>query len=284
MECVRPILVGKSYHTKRYVPCGKCSQCKANLRAEWCGRLTIELMDSFKSYFVTLTYADENLRFNSMAIASVWKDDIQRYLKRLRKRLGSCVRFFCTAEYGSQTRRPHYHLLFFFSKDLEKLELKETELFDVISDSWGKGLCHFGEVTPASIAYTTKYCMKDSACPTGANAVFRLMSRVPPLGSSKDYSEEELGSFRYYGQTFKTSRLFRDKVKKSFDVDYQRLIKLEAEKSTILRYMRNFSSWCVKNNKDKNDLKVQDEYRKFLENKKQQKNMLLQKHVKQEIL
>lgn len=284
MECLKPILVGKGYHTKRYVPCGKCAMCMANLRAEWCGRLMTEFYSSYESLFVTYTYDDDHIAetFNNNLIASVWKSHMQKYFKRLRKVLGKeSIRYFLTAEYGSKTFRPHYHALLFFPR---KLDITEKQLFDIITNTWSKGLVHFGKVEPASVAYTTKYCMKPSAIPTGGNNTFRLMSRFPPLGSSKDYSIEELGSFRLYGQTYKTSTLYRNKLKNALSDDLQRELKYQSDMAQLQRQQRHFARWCKQNGYNVDSIDSMIEYYKQKQIVKENQHMLHLKHIKEEKL
>lgn len=276
MECKKPILVGKVRSKQRYVPCGKCAQCKANLRAEWCGRLAVENYYCKRSYFVTLTYSDENLKLSSVGVPSVWKDDIQRFIKRLRKKIN--LRYFCTSEYGSKTLRPHYHILFFLEQDMEVLDFG-----NLIDETWKVGRNHIGEVSPASIAYCTKYCMKDNkGYPYGANPPFRLMSKVPPLGNQITLNERSIGSFNFFGQRYKTSRLFRDKFYTANDLGEQ--LKALAESQQARRQQARYAAWCQKNSKDMHAIETRIEYGLWLEQRKKTAHELHLKHIKEEIL
>lgn len=276
MECKKPILVGKVRSKQRLVPCGKCAQCKANLRAEWCGRLAVENYHTKRSYFVTLTYSDENLKFSNQGVPSVWKHHIQKFLKRVRKVI-KC-RYFCTSEYGSKTQRPHYHIIFFLEEDMEVLDFG-----NLMERKWTNGIIHLGDVTPASIAYCTKYCMKEQkAYPFGANPPFRLMSKVPPLGYQLNLDERTCGSFDFFGQKFKTARLYRDKFYNSNDLG--EALKVLAETRQAQRQQARFAAWCRKNNKDINTMDSKIEYGLWLEQKKQSAHELHLKHIKEEIL
>ena len=64
------------------------------------------------SLFLTLTYNNENLPKHG-----VFKEEIQLFLKRLRISLDRLhykhnLRYFACAEYGSTSKRPHYHMYF----------------------------------------------------------------------------------------------------------------------------------------------------------------------------
>ena len=47
----------------------------------------------------------------------LWYDDIRKYIARLRKwflkEYGEKIRYYIICEYGSQSFRPHYHILLF---------------------------------------------------------------------------------------------------------------------------------------------------------------------------
>lgn len=214
MECQHPLLLLKK---KRYVPCGKCPACLANYRAEWTFRLNSEFLNCNFGLFVTLTYDDEHL-----PVDGVCKRDVQLFLKRLRKELGNgSFRYFITAEYGDRTSRPHYHGLFFFSIK------RDVKIYDQIVLCWKNGNVQFGEIEPASVAYCTKYCMKQTESPAGSSPLFRLISTRPALGSNYlekniDYHVENLNLSRASlpWSSSRLPRLFRDKIKLQVEDNY----------------------------------------------------------------
>lgn len=124
------------------LPCGRCLSCLKAKRNEWIVRLSEEHKVSKDSYFITLTYSDENIpytfdqetgeKFNVLC-----PSDTQLFLKRLRKKL-SCydvkLRYFLLGEYGPTTFRAHYHCLFFFDR-----VLSVSLLLRLIRESWSLG-------------------------------------------------------------------------------------------------------------------------------------------------
>ncbi len=117
--------------------------------------------------FVTLTYADPFLPPGG----SLRKADFQKFMKRLRKRVGR-VRFFHCGEYGEQFSRPHYHaLLFGFGfPDKKPWADRGTGLVwrsDLLEEVWPFGQSEIGTVTFESAAYVARYCTKKV---TGASA------------------------------------------------------------------------------------------------------------------
>lgn len=85
-------------------------------RQEWTFRLMLEMRESPFNYFVTLTYDQEHLPSDGVSLG-----EVQRFMKRLRKRLSARstkVRFFAVGEYGSQSGRAHYHLLLFTDREI----------------------------------------------------------------------------------------------------------------------------------------------------------------------
>jgi hypothetical protein len=94
------------------VPCGKCVLCRDKKAREWSFRATCENVFSESiPLFLTLTYNNENL-----PKYGVFKEEVQLFLKRLRISLDRLyykhnLRYFACAEYGSKSKRPHYHML-----------------------------------------------------------------------------------------------------------------------------------------------------------------------------
>lgn len=180
MECQQP----KYLHQRDItVPCGKCAFCLATRRSDWVQRLMQEWRSSEGSAFVTLTYDRKNVPIEpGIAEDGTWSRpvqtlrcaDLQKYFKRIRK-AGYRIRYYAVGEYGSETFRPHYHVIFFGA-------IPE----DVIRQHWPFGIVHIGKLTLASCGYCTKYVI-NSRMPgmrDGRKPPFQIMSRRPGIGSS----------------------------------------------------------------------------------------------------
>lgn len=161
------------------VPCGKCYACLSNKRAAWAFRLQKEEQYSSSAYFFTLTYQDDKVPVNEAGYPCVSKDDIQRFMKRLRKMYApNKIRYFVTSEYGPTTHRPHYHGIIFNSP-----APTVDRFYRDLESAWRNGFVEAGSCTPASINYCAKYCITKHSTPAGYTPCFSLMSRRPGLGS-----------------------------------------------------------------------------------------------------
>lgn len=150
--CVSPFQM--EHKTKMMdLPCGKCYECNKTRISGWAFRLMQELKVSCSAYFVTLTYAPENTPKTKNNFATLCKEDVQKWLKRLRKINKEKIKYYAVGEYGSKTNRPHYHIILFNAK-LETIELSWSLDKKII------GYVHIGEITEASVAYTLKYINK----------------------------------------------------------------------------------------------------------------------------
>lgn len=176
-KCGYPI----SYSLTKFieVPCGVCVACRHNHAQAWAFRCLAELqVTDGDSYFLTLTYDDAHNP------GYVNKKALQDFHKRLRKAFGP-FRFYCCAEYGDTTHRPHYHGIYYGLNvpDLEVFASRgDVSLYtsEKLSNLWGLGFVTLGAVTPASCAYVSGYVSKKFEQP----GVFQLMSRRPGIGLS----------------------------------------------------------------------------------------------------
>lgn len=176
------------------VPCGKCLACRIAKRREWSIRMLHELSSYDDAVFLTLTYKDDCLPPNG----SLVKADLQKFFKRLRKRLdseGRKIRYFACGEYGDYKQRPHYHAIVF------GLSLRPTDK-QLVKDSWrfcdwsNGAICKgaFGMVEPDSIRYVAQYIDKKFSgdlaeveyVSKGREPVFKLSS----LGLGRDYCDK----------------------------------------------------------------------------------------------
>lgn len=158
MQCTKPIRIFpdkessviKQYPEGLEVPCGKCALCKKKKAHEWSMRCLHELSGFEQNVFITLTYDEQHIPEGQ----SLRKTDLQKFFKRLRKRLEERkIRYFACGEYGDQTQRPHYHAII-FGMGLQYEEQK------IIQEAWPLGKVHFGMAEPASIRYVAQYINK----------------------------------------------------------------------------------------------------------------------------
>lgn len=113
-------------------PCGHCLPCRINRSRIWTHRLLLEQAQHSDSSFVTLTYNEENNPYGS----ELDPESLQKFIKRLRKKIPQKIRYFAVGEYGDQNFRPHYHLAMF------GLSLLHT---DVVNDAWNSGIDLLGD-------------------------------------------------------------------------------------------------------------------------------------------
>lgn len=126
---------------KLVVPCGHCEECNHKRVNDLVFRAYHEYLDceTHKGFtlFQTLTYSEPNVPIAG-GFRFFRKSDLQRFFKRLRKRLSDDgfkvdgnLKYLVTCEYGSKHFRPHYHPLFFVKFDIT------PELFDsYVSECW----------------------------------------------------------------------------------------------------------------------------------------------------
>lgn len=181
-SCLTPI-----YAHGRQLPCGKCGFCLRKRSLEWNFRLTEEAQNWRTTSFVTLTYDEKHFPTDG----SVSIDVCQRFLKRLRKQ-GVNFKYYLVSEYGPQTLRPHYHVIFFHDLDPEFF-------YDRVETAWGNGLISLGDVNEARINYVANYHITKTFVPSGRSKTFCLMSKC--LGVSY-LTSSRLDFFRNSGQMY----------------------------------------------------------------------------------
>lgn len=134
-----------------------------------------------RSWFITLTYADERVPRTATAPdegrATLRKKDLDLFLKRTRKN-NVPFRYFACGEYGDLTDRPHYHLAI-FPTDLQH-HSRYTE-------KWEAGFVTISELQPTRAKYVARYTLKKlnktmESVLDGREAEFASMSRFPGLG------------------------------------------------------------------------------------------------------
>jgi hypothetical protein len=145
------------------LPCGQCIGCRLERSRQWAMRCLHESSLHDRNAFITLTYDDSNLPLGG----SLDYADFQKFMKRLRRRVKSPVRFYMGGEYGQNgTIRPHFHACLFGFDFLDKVYFKKTSSGEKIYTSklleslWPFGLSSVGNVTFESAAYIARYCVQ----------------------------------------------------------------------------------------------------------------------------
>lgn len=225
MRCTRPVLerckTGPVEVIQR--PCGKCPACLANKAQDWVYRLYAEEKLHARSCFVTLTYDEEHVKKlvqSPTGLYSLSRKEAQDFMKRIRKAVYPVkVRFYLAGEYGENTKRAHFHVLLFGIG---------PESREIIEKAWNRGFVQVGNVSPSSIAYVARYCVKklykdsEEYKALGLEPEFCLMSRNPGIGFNalrKGLRRTEDGQYFvwYQGQRHRAPRYFVDKVRTGFE-------------------------------------------------------------------
>ncbi len=137
------------------VPCGKCHHCLQKRRGQWAFRLQQELKTAHTASFITLTYDEDQIPRTECGWPTLEPKDLQNFWKRLRKYTAyhhqHKIKYLAVGEYGTQTKRPHYHAITF---NLPQHLLKNATKLPEI---WNKGLTHIGDANDKSILYTLSY-------------------------------------------------------------------------------------------------------------------------------
>lgn len=239
------IVSGKTYDVEEYrkhpfkwfvqpIPCGNCLECKLRKSQEWSFRCMKEASKYENNIMLTLTYDDEHLPkskyvnletgelFESLTLK---KDDVQKFMKRLRKKFGEGIRFFMCGEYGSDseykdwkgqvrkgTERPHYHIILFNIK-VEDLRFYKWSFCDWSKDKyplfksktmeklWPFGFVDLNEVTKETCDYVARYTTKKLKGDY-AKKEYEEKGRIPPYlnmsrnpGIGYDFFEENKEKF-----------------------------------------------------------------------------------------
>lgn len=208
MKCPNPIVVRDKKNKSYYAPCGKCPVCLTNRREDWTIRMIEESKNHLYSVFITLTYDEENIKFNDLGFARVVKEDLQKFIKRLRSKIQHEIKYFAISEYGPATHRPHYHIIAF------GLGVHHTS---VIERSWDLGIVTVDKLNIRRISYSARYHADKGYTPRGREPTFCLMSKG--LGKSyienmRDYHEGKPETMYYQLYQFKKKmpRYYKEKL------------------------------------------------------------------------
>lgn len=212
MNCTRPQLIRVEGRKKEiYINCGYCLACRINRTREWTQRLLHESYISKSTYFITLSYNEDNLPFDNNGNMCVCKEDVQKFFKRLRKHYPEeNIRYFLGSEYGELGGRPHYHCIVYNLPDDILAPCKDyvkgmplttihkghqSYINRKLNDIWQLGFVSIGEINRQRVSYCAKYFITKQDVDPILTKNFNLMSRRPGIGSQ--YCDNQKEFIRY---------------------------------------------------------------------------------------
>lgn len=211
-----------------YVPCGHCPECLQAKQRQWVARFLLEdrywkSRGDYVTLFITLTYSPDYITDDPKQ----QRNDYRAFLKQVARTTGYKPRYYICSEYGSKTKRLHYHVLLFgFLRRFLGLEtpFPLAWLTNKIERSWKRGFVKIKIAEGKDLTYVSKYVTKDSFDDCVS---FTACSKRPALGlngitdETRSYLNRRLNNplrFDYY--VYPLPRYIGSKV---LNDDYKRL-------------------------------------------------------------
>lgn len=244
------------------IPCGRCYGCRSDQRQAWTIRCTHEASQHTDSTFLTLTIDEDHLPWHG----SLNKQLLSAFCKRLRHEAqrihnpryknsrqnilapgGTQLRYFACGEYGTTTKRAHYHALLFglWPQDAAVYG-QDTYTSPTLSQLWKEGSHQFSRVNPDRIAYTCGYTVKKMGTLRDRSAYgvvdpetgeyierepeFAVMSRRPGIGDSwfqKYQRDLRRGFLHHEGSEVTIPRFYERKYQQAHpeEVEYRKRLR-----------------------------------------------------------
>lgn len=159
------------------IACRKCRLCRDNIIKDWAGRCIAEAETTQYAYWCLLTYGDERIGdLGKIRAVCLTYSDVQKYFKRLWKKIGK-FKYFIVGEYGSSNDRAHWHLLIFSDNPLPDVQV-DGQLRN--QGDWKLGFSSFNEFHYRAAYYCCKYLFKDAN--DDLKVAEHYMSKKPPIG------------------------------------------------------------------------------------------------------
>lgn len=182
---------------KIQLPCRKCMGCRISKSRDWALRICHESKMHDSNCVITITYDDDNLPLN----CSLEPDHVRLFIKRLRKKFNPLLfRYFACAEYGTLTKRPHYHICLFGLDFNDKVLFidndspdKKIYTSEILTKAWGLGHATVGILNFSSSSYCAKYVLKQHRTDIHDNKYHRINQQTGEiLQVKKEFSRMSL--------------------------------------------------------------------------------------------
>lgn len=95
-------------------------------------------------YYNRFPNRSRGIRNNSI-VPILWYDDIRKYIARLRKwfkkKYGETIRYYIICEYGTQSFRPHYHILLFHDSPKAREDFRDVRVLSMSTPDNPREVC-----------------------------------------------------------------------------------------------------------------------------------------------
>lgn len=236
------------------VKCGKCETCRRERSQEWAIKLINEAKYHKKVSFITLTFDNKILKKGNKYGANCTflfhiknsKDYFTKFIKRLRKHYkGTPITYYRIGEYGSKTKRCHYHMLCYgvnFEEDRKEYQSSKTGHIQYVSETlnklWACGICTIQDACPSNIMYIAQYCIK------------KINDNDPRYKEIQSFSNRSKISVKWFRRNYK-------EIEKGYILDN------EGKK---YRIPRSYINECKKEIYNENIEGLKESYRKYENN------------------
>lgn len=179
-----------------YVRCRRCDNCLKHRARLWRARALAEVAAHPRTWFGTLTFApewralvvmraDRDLRRDGLTLERIGPDErfkaiaasagveVTKYIKRVRKRYGSAVRYLLVFE-AHRDGFPHVHFLMHQVSDTPLL-------WRHLDDAWTLGHSLFKLADKAHVGYVTKYLTKSMLARVRASSLYGRCVMQPDI-------------------------------------------------------------------------------------------------------
>lgn len=194
--CVHPISIKRKYGNSvriDTVPCGICPECLKKRQSAFVCRCIEETKKYGNAWFVTLTYSDEHVPIivvDGRSYKSLRREDIKAWKREVRKAYKKSTgvlfprfSFLISGEYGSRTKRPHYHG-YLVGLDLKHAQILEKYWQDHYGFALFKPVSSLSSKDVSCVArYVAKYCVK----PEGLKNPYKDICESPRIITSPGF-------------------------------------------------------------------------------------------------
>ncbi|QXN75010.1 replication initiator protein [Microvirus mar5] len=185
------------------VPCRNCLECLRQKRNRYFNKMVAYNINNDQwTYFITLTYDEEHVPRINDNLLTLCYHDFSCFMKRLRRNFPQHnFKYVVCGEYGSNTARPHYHLILFSSLPFD------INIKTIISSNWKNGFVHVESLRGSGgLHYVCKYITKPFQYP--AKCAERLFNIKSDDWKRYDITQQRkvMKHFRLKGQFVKSSK------------------------------------------------------------------------------